>query len=70
LVAGLEVARVLPTDERDRHEADAHLICAAPDLLAALSSIWDCACREGDIDGETDWEAVRAAIAKARGGGQ
>jgi hypothetical protein len=40
-------------------EADARLIAAAPDLLEALENVmyWD--------NGKPEWEAARAAIAKA-----
>lgn len=50
-----------------RGEADARLVSAAPDLLAALEAIeayWE----YGDPTADPDvWEQSRAAIAKARG---
>lgn len=60
------IGKLLPIDER---EANAALIAAAPDLLAALE--WAEAmilqhCK--NEDGQTpDVEPIRAAIAKARG---
>lgn len=50
-------------------EANARLIAAAPDLLAALEALAEeeqPACRHGDV--ERVWKAARAAIAKVRGG--
>lgn len=51
-------------------EADAHLIAAAPDLLAACKAILAVSEKRRDVDDAT-WDAiqsVRAAIAKAEGG--
>jgi len=38
---------------------------AHDDLVKALKRMWDIACREGDVDSETDWAAVKSALAKA-----
>lgn len=47
--------------------ADLRLHAAAPDLYACLADIWKtCRCG-GDIDGDTDWVAVKAAVEKAVG---
>ena len=45
-------------------EANAHLIAAAPDLLAALEEL----CEQVRSGGPFDTLNARAAIAKARGG--
>lgn len=45
--------------------ADAHLIAAAPDLLAALLEIKD---QAGLVWNDDVFESARAAIAKANGG--
>ena len=54
-------------------ETDAHLMAAAPDLLAALEGIqddWGCCCRyPGNGTHESRCRAVTAAIAKAKGEG-
>lgn len=48
-------------------EADAHLIAAAPDLLAALQALAD-ADAEDLLDGTSEvWQWASAAIAKAEG---
>lgn len=44
------------------YEADARLICAAPDLLAALKAVVSISMRKHDA-----WDAALAAIAKAEG---
>ena len=49
----------------ETREADAQLICAAPDMLAALKELRDCI---SETRGRSAWEAViraDAAIAKA-----
>lgn len=51
---------------RDEMLANAHLIAAAPDLLKALKAVFQHA-TTGCVADDTDWEAVRAAIAKAEG---
>lgn len=60
-----ESARDLATVTGDNAAADAALIEAAPDLLAACEALLNC------IDPARDWneaKAARAAIAKAKGG--
>ena len=52
--------------------ANANLIAAAPDMLAALSALADKIYKPGDAFGSIwtqlpEWIAARAAIAKARG---
>ena len=52
-------------------DANAHLIAAAPDMMAALKAI-DIEARDIDADGNIIlpshvWDAARAAIAKAEG---
>jgi hypothetical protein len=54
--------------------ANARLIAAAPELLAALQSIIKAADdpdneRDSDFVADIDWEIIRAAIAKATGEG-
>ena len=58
--------------EEERHEADARLISAAPDLLAALEKTLKIVIRCGTETGPGDTtalaiESARAAIAKAKG---
>jgi hypothetical protein len=48
-------------------EANARLIAAAPDLLAALEMVMDAAEDGGDMN-DIDWDMIRAAIARAEGG--
>ena len=48
-------------------EANAHLIAAAPDLLAALETWVDVLCINGDDCPLEYHQKARAAIAKARG---
>lgn len=50
------------------HEANAHLIAAAPDMYAALEHLWEC--RDCGTEAWADCEGGRAALAalkKARG---
>ena len=54
-----------PQGERDY--ADARLIAAAPDLLAALEEIVDIDTGEFAYRYERDWPELRKLIAKARG---
>jgi hypothetical protein len=65
--AGTSLAQVFPMDEVSEKEANARLIAAAPDLLAACRSVIAnvalCECGEPDC-GTTK---LRAAIAKATG---
>ena len=65
--AGLvDVAHVYMRTVPGRHEANARLIAAAPELLEALQEAVDRqAYREGS--GPNWWENARAAIAKATG---
>lgn len=57
----------VPVADDGRHTANAHLIAAAPDLLAALEILIDCA-SYGDVIQDADaWATARAAIAKATG---
>ena len=77
-VGGLAIADVVAcnahgcytAETESRGQANARLIAAAPDLLAALREIV-AAVESGDIDGYSpsgDWfREARAAIAKARG---
>ena len=54
-------------DYKNRH-ADLHLIAAAPDLLNALEQLVAVKDYSDRIWGATfDWDAARAAIAKAKG---
>ena len=54
----------LAPDDRGCWEADARLIAAAPDLLEALIA---CERMVSTDEGPPDWDAVRAAIARATG---
>jgi len=56
-IGGAHVADILG-------EANARLIAAAPDLLAALKAFMHA---DGHDDFEDEWPAARAAIAKAEG---
>ncbi len=55
-----------------KHEANAHLIAAAPELYAALANVmqwimaWDVAFQDDD-EWKPDRDAAYAALAKARG---
>lgn len=50
----------------DEGRANAALIAAAPDLLAALQLVWDTYGFDPSIDSAI-WQTVRAAIARATG---
>jgi enamine deaminase RidA (YjgF/YER057c/UK114 family) len=76
IVYGSYQTRSAPEGER---EANARLIAAAPELLAALEAVldanldaWDRLVMSGSLVGDPESEpyviAARAAIAKARGG--
>ena len=58
-------------ESRDTQEANARLIAAAPDLLAALEAIWPFVEEDDGGFATPQYQAaidqVRAAIAKARG---
>ena len=58
-----ELVATIPYAEGDHINADARLIAAAPDLLAALQTIVE---NQGNLF-PTDWANARAAIAKATG---
>ncbi len=61
--ASLVVARVTcRASWAEEQEANARLIAAAPDLLAACQVAFDQTCSVGRAK---DWEQLRAAIAKA-----
>jgi hypothetical protein len=65
-----ELIATIPYAEGDHINADARLIAAAPDLLAALqmvAGIWSHD-QTANIDPESPLAKVRAAIAKATGG--
>lgn len=71
-VAGAYVAQVLAYDGgslRSNYAADAALIAAAPDLLAALRTLVDYFGPHPDVDNGLDeaLTAARAAIARATG---
>ena len=68
-----ELVATIPDAEGDHINADARLIAAAPDLLAALEALTACASMSGPA-GTTAYlisnermQAARAAIAKATG---
>ena len=48
---------------------DSALLKAAPDLLAACKQVLDASEDNGDMD-DIDWNGLRAAIARAEGGGE
>lgn len=51
------------------HEADAHLMAAAPDLLAALECVVEVICDDNEEYEDDDYvKQARTAIAKAKGG--
>ena len=60
-----ELVAIIPDAEGDHVNADARLIAAAPDLLAALQSVADY-WAGGDVPKDID-AAMRAAITKATG---
>ncbi len=51
---------------RLQRNANARLIAAAPDLLAALEQVLDASEDNGDMS-DIDWNGIRAAIARAKG---
>ena len=59
--------RDTPYTQPTERDANARLIAAAPDLLAALETLTD-ACCQWDNQDDPALEASRAAIAKAKGG--
>lgn len=54
----------IPTKE---DEANAHLIAAAPELYEALVALMDLESRDRVMPAGPEWDAARAALAKARG---
>jgi len=65
--AGEVLAHILQTSQGDA-EANARLIAAAPDLLAACRvALGPAAHFATEFDDEEPWNALRAAIAKAEG---
>jgi hypothetical protein len=73
--SGGDVAYIL-TGVKEACAADAHLIAAAPELLEALRTLVRMNNDAGPFGGEIyrdrverAWDAARAAIAKATGGG-
>ncbi len=67
-IGRVDVAHVYLRTVPGRTEANAALIAAAPDLLAALQSLHDRARLYGGTKGgKMDLEQARAAIAKATG---
>lgn len=65
------IALPYPYHDEEMRVADANLIAAAPDLLAALKDIVDCVAKTesmGEICQCDDFTEARAAIAKAEGG--
>ena len=52
---------------KERTNANAALIAAAPDLLAALESLMDIESRGRIMPIGKEWDSARAAIAKATG---
>jgi hypothetical protein len=59
---GLVVANVNDVNDGDRQQANARLIAAAPELLAALQAVLSVADRQ-----TVEFDMARAAIAKATG---
>ena len=66
---GAWIADVLRQGTEADRAANARLIAAAPDLLAALQHVFDAAEDGGDMN-DIDWDMLRAAIARAEGGGK
>jgi hypothetical protein len=73
-IGGIEVCDVMGRVGSAQFKANARLIAAAPELLAALENAMDILARaESNASGNPEWDhvgprvaAVRAAIAKAR----
>lgn len=70
-----DIAQVIHRNGKDVTRANAHLIAAAPDLLAALQGYVDAIAFGGGTDKQSIMDAIRkaddiarAAIAKAEGG--
>lgn len=66
-VEGVLICRLYDSLDDESDRADAHLIAAAPDLLAACEQVADAL--EYDFAGSISVEHLRALIAKARGEG-
>lgn len=56
-----------PVDTVCSTEANARLIAAAPDLLAALEDILQMHYADSELCADNEWKAVEAAIKKAKG---
>lgn len=62
-----EIQNGAPGDCLETEVANAHLIAAAPDLLAALKDLVESLNNDLDDKQAAAWDAGRAAIAKAEG---
>lgn len=66
--SGWQVAKVFVDEDDKEMLADAHLISAAPDLLASLKAIVEASQFEGEVAWlEKLWPQVNAALDKAEG---
>lgn len=54
--------------DRSEEDANARLIAAAPDLYAACEQVLQASEDGGDME-DIDWGMIRAALARANGGG-
>ena len=69
IITGIDIEDLTP-EARAKKEANARLISAAPDLLAACEAVatwWEAHGIEGDHRTDAFCTLARAAIAKARG---
>lgn len=64
---GCIVAEACTLDRPGDCEANAHLIAAAPELYEALEGIMRAEARDRVMPAGAEWDAARAALAKARG---
>lgn len=62
-----QIGTLEPVAEHDQHMANARLIAAAPDLLAALHALMMAFGGVTTNEQQKHWDAARAAIAKAIG---
>lgn len=76
---GNAIAKVVPVSSDDHHQANAHLIAAAPDLLRACGNMNDALVLHGILRNEVcsgagdvtfAFNQMAVAIAKAQGGAQ